>query len=108
LFRPVAPIRSLCLCVRGTCTNTASLPRSHLESLGDRYAAREPDGAGRCPEFVAEFTKEWNRLAAERYAARAHDQTRLSTIQRKIDKLVEALMEGFRSEEIKQQPEALS
>jgi hypothetical protein len=48
-------------------------------------------------EFVAEFAKEWNRLVAERNAARAHDQTRLSTIQRKIDKLVEALMEGFRS-----------
>jgi hypothetical protein len=28
-------------------------------------------------EFVAEFTKEWNRLAAERNTARAHDQTRL-------------------------------
>ena len=46
-------------------------------------------------EFVEEFTMEWNRLAAERNAARARDQTRLSTIQRKIDKLLEALMEGF-------------
>jgi hypothetical protein len=59
-------------------------------------------------EFVAEFTEEWNRLVAERNAARAHDQTQLGPIQRKIDKLVEALMEGFRSEEIKQQFEVLS
>ncbi|EKM99853.1 hypothetical protein [Acidocella sp. MX-AZ02] len=40
-------------------------------------------------EFVAEFTAEWNRLAAESNADRAHDQSRLTTIERKIGKIIE-------------------
>ena len=35
-------------------------------------------------------------------------RNRLTTIQRKIDKIIEAVMDGFRTEEMKQQLEALS
>jgi site-specific DNA recombinase len=37
-----------------------------------------------------------------------HDQTRLTTIQRKIEKIIEAVMDGFKSEEMKLQLDALS
>ena len=49
-----------------------------------------------------------DRVIAETNAGRAHDQNRLTTIQRKIDKIIEAVMDGFRTEEMKQQLEALS
>ncbi len=93
---------------RGTCSNTASLRRSHLEAAviaALRSNLMEPSAV---QEFIAEFTAEWNRLVAESNAERAHDQSRLTTIERKISKIIEAVMEGFRSEELKQQLEALS
>ena len=93
---------------RGTCGNSASIRRSQLEAaMIDALRANlmAPDDVH---DFVKEFTAEWNRLAAESNAGRAHDQTRLATIQRKIDKLIEAVMDGFRTEEMKQQLEALS
>jgi len=93
---------------RGTCTNMASVRRSQLEgAVIDALRANlmEPDAVR---EFVAEFTAEWNRLAAESNAERAHDQSRLTTIERKIGKIIEAVMDGFRTEEMKQQLETLS
>ena len=93
---------------RGTCGNSASIRRSQLEGAvieALRANLMAPDDVH---DFVKEFTAEWNRLAAESNAGRAHDQTRLTTIQRKIDKIIEAVMDGFRTEEMKQQLEALS
>ena len=93
---------------RGTCSNSASIRRSQLEAAvieALRANLMDPDDVH---DFVKEFTAEWNRLAAESNAGRAHDQSRLSTIQRKIDKIIEAVMDGFRTEEMKQQLEALS
>ena len=93
---------------RGTCGNSASIRRSQLEAAvidALRANLMAPDDVH---DFVKEFTAEWNRLAAESNAGRAHDQTRLAAIQRKIDKLIEAVMDGFRTEEMKQQLETLS
>ncbi len=91
---------------RGTCGNNirrSQLEAAVIEALRSNLMA--PDDVH---DFVKEFTAEWNRLAAESNAGRAHDQSRLAAIQRKIDKIIEAVMEGFRSEELKQQLEALS
>ncbi len=92
----------------GTCSNMASVRRPQLEAsvIKALHAnLMEPEAVR---EFVAEFTAEWNRLAAESNADRAHDQSRLTTIERKIGKIIEAVMEGFRTEELKQQLETLS
>ena len=93
---------------RGTCSNTVGIRRSTVESAvidALRANLMEPDDVR---EFVEAFTSEWNRVIAESNAGRAHDQNRLTTIQRKIDKIIEAVMDGFRTEEMKQQLEALS
>jgi len=65
----------------------------------------EPDDVR---EFVEAFTVEWNRVIAETNADRAQDSAKLATVQRKIDKIIEAVMDGFRTEEMKQQLEVLS
>ena len=93
---------------RGTCSNSVGIRRSTVEAAvieALRANLMEPDDAR---EFVEAFTSEWNRVIAETNAGRAHDQNRLTTIQRKIDKIIEAVMDGFRTEEMKQQLEALS
>ena len=93
---------------RGTCSNSASLRRSVIEQsviAALRSNLMQPEDVR---EFVEAFTAEWNQLAAASNAERAHDQTRLTGIQRKIEKIVEAVMEGFKSEEMKQQLDVLS
>ncbi|MDE2391558.1 MAG: recombinase family protein [Rhodospirillales bacterium] len=93
---------------RGTCTNMTSLRRSRLETQileALRANLLSPEAVH---EFITAFTAEWNRLAAESNAERAQDKTRLATIQRKIDRIVEAITEGFRTPEMKDQLEALS
>ena len=93
---------------RGTCTNNSSLRRSKLETMvieALRASLMNPDDI---QDFISTFTAEWNRLAAEINAERAQDKTRLATIERKIAKIIEAVMDGFRTEELKQQLETLS
>ncbi|WBO61037.1 zinc ribbon domain-containing protein [Acidocella sp. MX-AZ03] len=93
---------------RGTCSNRTSLKRARLESAvieALRHNLMDPEAVG---AFVTEFTAEWNRLAAESNANRVQEQNRLNVIQRKLDKIVEAIMDGFRSDELKQQLDDLS
>ncbi|MDE1905360.1 MAG: recombinase family protein [Rhodospirillales bacterium] len=93
---------------RGICTNNSSLRRSKLETMvieALRASVMNPDDI---QDFISTFTAEWNRLAAEINAERAQDKTRLATIERKIAKIIEAVMDGFRAEELKQQLETLS
>ena len=69
---------------RGTCANSASSRRSQLEAAvieALRSNLMAPDDVH---DFVKEFTAEWNRLAAESNAGRAHDQSRLAAIQLRI------------------------
>jgi hypothetical protein len=93
---------------RDICSNMASIRRSQLEQLvidALRANLMEPDDVW---EFVDAFTAEWNRLAAEANAERSHDKTRLATIQRKIERIVEAITEGYRTPEMKALLETLN
>ena len=59
-------------------------------------------------EFVSAFTVEWNRIAAEAGAQQAHDDATLSNVQRKIDRIIDAITEGLRTPDMKEKLEALT
>jgi site-specific DNA recombinase len=93
---------------RGTCSNTSSIRRSELNALvidALRTNLMHPDDVR---EFVGAFTVEWNRLVAETSADRAHDQSKLTTVQRKIDRIVSAIVDGYRIPEMKDQLDLLN
>ena len=59
-------------------------------------------------EFVGAFTAEWNRAAAELNAEHATLSGRLAAVQRKIARIIDAITEGFRTPEMKEQLETLN
>jgi hypothetical protein len=48
-------------------------------------------------DFVAEFSREWNRLAAEAGLARAAQRRALEAVERQIGNIVDAIAQGLRS-----------
>ena len=62
---------------------------------------------GHVAVFVEEFTHEWNRLHAERGAARDATTRELQTVERKLAKLVDAITEGLRGASLQRQLDAL-
>ena len=93
---------------RGTCSKTVGIRRSTVETAvieALRANLMEPDDVR---EFVKAFTAEWNRVIAEANADRAQDSAKLTTVQRKIDRIVEAITEGYRTPEMKGQLETLN
>ncbi len=93
---------------RGTCTNMASIRRSQIEQMvldALRHNLMQPEAVA---EFITAFTAEWNRLAAEQNSSHAQDKSHLATLQRKIDRIVEAITEGYRTPEMKTQLDDLN
>ena len=62
---------------------------------------------GHVAVFVEEFTYEWNRLHAERGAARDAAIRELQAVKRKLAKLVDAITEGLRGASLQRQLDAL-
>jgi site-specific DNA recombinase len=87
-----------CLRARnGTCSNTASLPRTRLErqvlrTMGERLMAPALLAA-----FVETLKQEHARLATEAQAAGAATSRARATLERRIANIVDALAEGERS-----------
>ncbi len=93
---------------QGICGNLAGIKRSTLETLvidALRANLMQPDDV---KEFIVAFTVEWNRIAAEAGAQQAHDDATLSNVQRKIDRIIDAIAEGLRTPDMKEKLEALS
>ncbi len=93
---------------QGICRNTAGIKRTTLESLvidALRANLMQPEDV---QEFVSAFTVEWNRIAAETGAQQAHDDATLIHVQRKIDRIIDAITEGLRTPDMKEKLEALA
>ena len=80
---------------QGTCSNRASIRRAPLEELildGLRQRLMAPELV---EEFVAAYHEEVNRARRDETAARAGKERELAEVRRKLDKLIEALIEGY-------------
>ncbi|MBR0661673.1 recombinase family protein [Roseomonas oryzicola] len=82
---------------QGACDNAVRLRRPHLEAqvlaaLGSELM--QPDLVA---EFVAEFTRELNRLVAEMTAGTDGKRRELESVRRKLAGLVDAIADGLRA-----------
>ena len=92
---------------QGTCTNRKGVRRAPLEELileGLRQRLMAPEMV---EEFVAAFHEEVNRQRRDETAARAGKERELAEVTRKLDKLIEALIEGYRTAGLQQRLEEL-
>jgi len=92
---------------QGTCTNRKSIRRAPLEELivqGLRQRLLAPELV---EEFVTAFHEEVNRQRREATAARVGKERELAEVTRKLDKLIEALIEGYRAPGLQQRLEEL-
>ena len=87
---------------QGTCTNRRSVRRAPLEKLildGLKHRLMAPELV---KEFVAAYHQEINRERSNGTAARAGKERELAEIKRKLDKLIDALTEGYRAAGLQQ------
>jgi len=92
---------------QGTCINRKGVRRSPLEELildGLRQRLMAPEMV---EEFVAAYHEEVNRHRREATAARASKERELAEVTRKLDKLIEALIEGYRTAGLQQRLQEL-
>ena len=92
---------------RGTCTNTLTIPRQEVES---RVLAALQEKLLRqdfFEEFCREFAKEMNRLRMEQRASLNGARRELERVKREIEKVVDAIVEGYRTPELKARHDSL-
>jgi len=87
---------------QGTCSNRASMRRAPLEALilnGLRHRLMAPELV---EEFVAAYHEEVNRARRDATAARVGKERELGEVNRKLDKLIDAITEGIRAPGLQQ------
>ena len=92
---------------RGTCSNHHSIRRDELEARvldGLRTKLMHPDLV---KEFIDEFHREFNRLAAERDHARNRAQRDLERTTREIGRIIQAIKDGVPAMTLKDELMAL-
>ena len=92
---------------QGTCSNRKGVRRAPLEELildGLRQRLMAPEMV---EEFVTAFHEEVNCRRRHETAARAGKERELAEVTRKLDKLIEALIEGYRTAGLQQRLEEL-
>ena len=92
---------------RGTCTNKLTISRQEVE---ERVLAALQEKLLRkdfFEEFCREFAKEMNRLRMEQRAKLSGAKRELDRVKRDIEKGVDAIIEGYRTPELKARMEAL-
>jgi site-specific DNA recombinase len=87
---------------QGICPNTTGIKRATLETLVIDALRANLMQPGDVQEFMSAFTVEWNRIAAETGAQQAHDDATLTNVQRKIDRIIDAITEGLRTPDMKE------
>ena len=92
---------------KGTCDNRLNIRRDALEASilnGLRRHLMSPELFN---EFCAEFTREVNRLRIERGADLAGWKSELEKVDRELDKMVDAILQGFPPAKLKDKAEKL-
>ena len=92
---------------KGTCDNRLNIRRDALEASilnGLRKHLMSPELFN---EFCAEFTREVNRLRIERGADLAGWRSELEKVDRELDKMVDAILQGFPPDKLKDKAEKL-
>ena len=82
---------------RGTCDNRLTMRRDVLEEsvlAGIKSRLMHPDLV---KEFIAEYYREFNRLAATRDAERQGAKRQLAKVEREIGEMIDAIKSGIRS-----------
>jgi DNA invertase Pin-like site-specific DNA recombinase len=82
---------------RGTCDNRLTMRRDVLEEsvlAGIKSRLMHPDLV---KEFIAEYYREFNRLAATRDAERQGAKRQLAKVEREIREMIDAIKSGIRS-----------
>jgi DNA invertase Pin-like site-specific DNA recombinase len=91
----------------GPCGNRARVRRGALEQRVLEALGSELMRPDRVAEFVEEFCRTWNRLAAEASAANAGRRAELERVKAQIEKLIDALADGAPFASIKGRLESL-
>jgi site-specific DNA recombinase len=86
---------------RGTCTNRRSIRRQELEERVLRAMRERFFEPGAFAEFCAGFTEEVNRLGREHRTQLAAAPREIADIKRRSQEILKLLLEGFRTEEWK-------
>ena len=92
---------------RGTCTNRKGVRREGVEERvleGLRHNLMAPELV---EEFVGAYHEEVNRQRRDETAVRAGKERALAEVTRRLDKLIEALIEGYRTAGLQQRLEEL-
>jgi DNA invertase Pin-like site-specific DNA recombinase len=92
---------------RHLCRNTSTVRRGPLEARVLDALGRQLMAPDLVAEFVAEFTREWNRLAAEGVLAAAERRRALAEVERQVTNLVDAIANGLRSPGLQARLDAL-
>ena len=86
---------------KGTCDNRHTIRRDALEAtVLEGLQSRLMDPA-LCDEFCQEYTRHMNRLRGEGNARHKVDRAALAKIERELDRLVQALMDGVPASRVK-------
>jgi site-specific DNA recombinase len=86
---------------KGTCANRRTMRRDALDNAvleGLQHHLMDP---ALCDLFCQEYTKEMNRLHGQKNAQRDEDRRALTKIERELDRLVQALMDGVPASRVK-------
>ncbi|MEQ9151747.1 MAG: recombinase family protein, partial [Parvibaculum sp.] len=91
----------------GTCSNTLTIRRDVIEARVLEGLKRQLMQPAAVRDFVAHFNAELNRLWNERNGRRIDQEAELKRVQRDLDKVVDAIVDGLRTQEIRDRLAAL-
>ena len=82
---------------RDQCRNRTSVRRGPLEARVMQALGRQLMHPDLIKQFISDFTREWNRLAAEAGQAQSAQRQALEAVERQIANVVDAIAEGLRA-----------
>jgi site-specific DNA recombinase len=86
---------------KGTCNNRRTIRREVLDGAVLEGLQRHLMDPALCDLFCQEYTRQMNRLHRENNAHRKGDRSALAKIERELDRLVQALMDGVPASRVK-------
>ena len=92
---------------KGTCDNRQTIRRDALEATVLEGLQSHLMDPALCDEFCKEYTRHMNRLRGEGNAQHKMDKAALVKIERELDRLVKALMDGVPASRVKDKMTAL-
>jgi site-specific DNA recombinase len=87
---------------KGTCDNRRTMRRDALDGAVLEGLQRHLMDPALCDLFCQEYTRQMNRLHRENNAHRKGDRSALAKIERELDRLVQALMDGVPASRVKE------